>query len=193
MLTSARAGHGFSLIELLVAMAIMGLLMAAAIPTFSVWIANSRVRTTAESIQNGLMLAKAEAVRRNAKVQFVMTASAPTVANINTITPATTGSNWLVRLYRAPIPPAATGVYTATDFIQGRSSAEGGRNTTVVAGQASIVFSGMARLSPIPAATVNVDVDGTGADRELRIAVTQGGAIRMCDPALSIATSTMGC
>ena len=187
MLTGARAGQGFSLIELVVAMGILGVLTAAAVPNFSAWIANSRVRTTAESIQNGLMLAKAEAVRRNAKVQFVVTTSAPTVANVNTITPATTGSNWMVRLYRA------TTAYAATDFIQGRSSAEGGSNTTVVAGQSNFVFSGMARLSPIPAATVNVNVTGTGADRALRITVSQGGAIRMCDPALSIATSTMGC
>ncbi|MEJ7807580.1 MAG: GspH/FimT family pseudopilin [Telluria sp.] len=187
MLSGARAGHGFSLIELLVAMAILGLLMAAAGPGFSEWIANSRVRTTAESIQNGLMLAKAEAVRRNAKVQFVMTDSAPTVANIDAITASTTGSGWLVRKYRA------TGTYVSADFIQGRSIAEGGTNTTVTAGQSSFVFSGIARLSPIPGATVNVNVSGSGATRPLRITVTQGSAIRMCDPALSIATSTMGC
>ena len=187
MLSEARASHGFSLIELMVAMAIFGLLMAAAVPNLTAWISNARVRTTAESIQNGLMLAKAEAVRRNVKVEFIVTSSAPTVANINTITAATTGSNWLVRVYRA------SGVYTAPDFIQGRSSAESGNNTTVTAGQSSFVFSGMARLSPIPAGTVNVNVSGTGASRPLRIAVTQGAAIRMCDPALSIASSTMGC
>ena len=187
MLSGARAGHGFSLIELLVVMGIMGLVMAAAAPNFSEWIANSRVRTSAESFQNGLMLAKAEAVRRNAKVEFVVTDSAPTVANVDAITAATSGRGWLVRQYRA------TGSYVSTDFIQGRSIAEGGTNTTVRAGQSSFVFSGTARLSPIPGATVNVDVTGSGATRPLRITVTQGSAIRMCDPALSIATSTMGC
>lgn len=187
MLSGERAAQGFSLIELAVAMAILGLLTAAAVPNFTSWIANARVRTTAESIQNGLMLAKAEAVRRNAKVQFVVTSSAPTVANINSITAATAGNNWLVRVFRTG------GVYTAPDFIQSRSSTESGGNTTVAAGQSNFVFTGMARLSPIPAATVNVNVTGAGATRALRIAVTQGGAIRMCDPALSIATSTMGC
>lgn len=187
MLSGTRARHGFTLIELVVSVAIAGVLLAAAAPSFSTWIANSRVRTTAESIQNGLMLAKAEAVRRNAKVQFVVTSSAPTVANINAITAATGGTGWLVRVYRA------NGTYTAADFIQGRSSAEGGTNVTVAAGQSNFIFSGTARLSPIPAASVNINVSGTGADRPLRVTVAQGSAIRMCDPALSIANSTMGC
>lgn len=187
MLTGTRAGHGFTLIELVVSVAIVGVLLAAAAPGFSAWIANSRVRTTAESIQNGLMLAKAEAVRRNTKVQFVVTSSAPTAANINAITAATSGTGWLVRVYRS------SGTYTATDFIQGRSSAEGGTNVTVAAGQSNFIFSGIARLSPIPAASVNINVTGTDADRPLRITVAQGSAIRMCDPALSIANSTMGC
>lgn len=187
MLTGTRPSQGYSLVELMVTLAIVAVLMATATPSFSAWLANSRVRTTAESIQNGLMLAKAEAVRRNAKVQFVVTSSAPTAANINSITAATGGTGWMVRMYRS------AGVYTASDFIQGRSSAEGGKNVTVAAGQSTFVFSGTARLSPIPAANVSINVTGTNADRPLRITVTQGSAIRMCDPALSIATSTMGC
>ena len=136
MLSGTRAGRGFTLIELVVSVAIVGVLLAAAAPSFGTWMANSRVRTTAESIQNGLMLAKAEAVRRNARVQVVVTSSAPTVANINVITPATGGTGWLVRVYRAG------GTYTAADFIQGRSSAEGGTNVTVAAGQSNFIFFG---------------------------------------------------
>lgn len=185
MLGGARAGHGYSLVELMVAVAVVGVLMAAAVPSFTQWIANARVRTTAESIQNGLMLAKAEAVRRNAKVQFLLTSSAPTVANVGSVALAT-GTSWMVRVYKAS-------AYTSSDFIQGRSSAEGGLNTAVTAGQPDFVFSGIARLWPIPAADVSINISGTGSNRPLRITVTRGSAIRMCDPALSIATSTMGC
>ena len=189
MLSDLRASRGFSLLELLAVVGILGIMMAVAAPNFTLWIANSRVRTTAESIQNGLMLAKAEAVRRNVKVQFVLTSTAPSAANVNTVVAATGGTGWMVRVYRSGASPT----YTSADFIQGRSVAEGGANTTIAGGQSAFVFSGVARLSPIPAATVNINVTGTGADRPLRIAVTQGGAIRMCDPGLSIATSTMGC
>lgn len=187
MLSGARPGQGYSLIELMVTISILGVLTAAAIPTFGEWIANSRVRTTAESIQNGLMLAKGEAVRRNAKVQFVLTSTAPTGANVSTVVASTTGTGWMVRQYRA------TGTYASDDFLQGRSVAEGGRNTSVAAGQSSFVFAGTARLSPLPAATVIINITGTGATRPLRVTVAPGSAIRMCDPALSIATTTMGC
>lgn len=187
MLSAARNTRGYTMVELVVVVAIAAILAATAALNFSEWIANSRVRTSAESIQNGLMLAKAEAVRRNAKVQFVLTDTVPIVGNVNTITASTSGRSWVVRQYRS------TGSYVAGDFIQGRSIAEGGTGTTVTGGQSNFVFTGTARLSPIPGATVSVNVNATGATRPLRITVTQGSAIRMCDPALSIASSAMGC
>jgi type IV fimbrial biogenesis protein FimT len=183
----AKANTGFTLIELMVTVAVLGILMALAMPNYTQWIANTRVRTTAEAIQNGLMLAKGEAVRRNAKVQFVLTNNDPVVGNVNTVTAAVSGKAWMVRTY------LSAGTYTSANFIQGRSSAEGSANTTVDADQSTVVFTGMAGLSPVPAATVNIDVTGTGASRPLRITIARGGAIRMCDPNLAIATTTMGC
>lgn len=179
---------GFTLIELMVAISIFGLLLALAAPSYSQWIANTRVRTTAEAIQNGLMLAKAEAVRRNTKVQFVLTAGDPIAANANTITASTAGKAWMVRTYQSG------GTYTSADFIQGRSSAEGSTNTTVTADQSTFVFTGVGGLSPIPAGTVNISITAsTGTSRTLKVTVAPGGAIRMCDAGLSITTTTMGC
>ena len=70
--TPRRSEHGFSLVELMVTVAVLSLLMTLAVPSFAEWIQNSRIRTAAESIQNGLQVARAEAVRRNARVEFAL-------------------------------------------------------------------------------------------------------------------------
>jgi type IV fimbrial biogenesis protein FimT len=60
-----------TLIEIMVAVTIVVILLAAAMPSFSEWIQNSKIRTAAESIQNGISLARSEAVHRNTVAQFV--------------------------------------------------------------------------------------------------------------------------
>jgi type IV fimbrial biogenesis protein FimT len=178
---------GVTLIELMIGVAIITLLVLMAAPSYTQWIANTRVRATTEAIQNGLMLAKGEALKRNAKVQFVLTSDDPVVANVDSLTASTSGAAWMVRIFQAG------GTYTDADFIQGRSAAEGGANTAVSAGQSTVVFTGMGGLSPVPAANIAIDVSGTGSNRALRTTIEKGGAIRMCDPALSVATSSVGC
>lgn len=195
MLNNLRSPHhagdgGFTLIELMVTIAILGLLLISAAPSYTQWIANTKVRTTAEAIQNGLMLAKAEAVRTNSKVQFVLTNSDPIAANVNSITPNTAGKSWMVRTFRAG------GSYSASDYVQGRSSAEGSSNVTVAAARTSFVFTGIGSVITDPVMTspvLNIDVSTPAATRRLRVTVSRGGAIRMCDQELSIANSAMGC
>ena len=69
--------RGFSLVELMVTVAVLSLLMTLAVPSFNEWIQNGRIRTAAESIQNGLQVARAEAVRRNARVEFALVSTVP--------------------------------------------------------------------------------------------------------------------
>ena len=180
---------GFTLIELMVTITLLGLLVIWGAPNYSQWIANTRVRTTAEAIQNGLMLAKAEAVRTNSKVQFVLTNGDPVAANVNSITANIAGRSWMVRTFREG------GTYSASDFVQGRSSAEGSSNVTVAAAQHSFVFTGIGSMSPVPTASpLNIDISSPPpASRRLRVTVSRGGAIRMCDRELLIANSAMGC
>ena len=44
--------RGFSLVELMVTVAVLSLLMTLAVPSFNEWIQNGRIRTAAESIQS---------------------------------------------------------------------------------------------------------------------------------------------
>ena len=83
------------MIELMVGIAIVAVLFAMASPSFGVWIKNSQIRTSAEAIQNGLMLARSEAVRRNTTVRFQLTSTLD-----NNCALSTSGSNWVVSLSR---------------------------------------------------------------------------------------------
>ena len=64
---------GFTLIELMAALAILALLLLLGMPSFISFLRNSEIRSTAESIINGLRTASAEATRRNSRIAFTFT------------------------------------------------------------------------------------------------------------------------
>jgi len=180
--------RGFSLIELIVGMAIFGILMSLGIPAFTDWMRNARVRTTAESVLNGLQLARVEAVRRNTTVGFSLVDTTTSDCALSTA-----GPNWIVSVDspvgQCEVPPSDT---TAPRTIQLRSGGEGGgAGTTVDADQSSIVFNGLGRPTPLPGADIAIAFESAtgeacradgGPVRCLRVEVGIGGQIRMCDP-----------
>ncbi|MBA4381385.1 MAG: pilus assembly protein FimT [Sideroxydans sp.] len=160
---------GFSLIELIVGVAILGILTAVAVPNFQVWMKNSQVRTAAEAIANGIQLARAEAVTRNTNVEFVLGAN----------------TSWVVR--------TAAGVN-----IQSRESSEGSRDVTVTAvdslgaATTTITYSNLGLIAPNADASeslAQVDFTAPDATRDLRVTIGVGGNARMCDPNQSTGTS----
>ena len=54
-------------------MVVMALLVGLAMPSMSTWIRNSRLRAASDSLQDGLRLAQAEALRRSRQVVFSLT------------------------------------------------------------------------------------------------------------------------
>jgi type IV fimbrial biogenesis protein FimT len=161
-----------------------GILLALAMPGFSNWLRNARVRTTAESVQNGLQLARAEAVRRNTPV------ASSRQHHRCRLRPRHCRSE-LGRQPRRPEralrhPPSAD---TDPRIIQSRSAAEGGAATTIASVHhrlASTAWGAPRR----PAMSISRARDGEacledgGPVRCLRVVVSLGGQIRMCDPAL---------
>lgn len=98
-----RPSNGFSLIELIISVAIFGVLLAVALPNFRQWTTDTQVRNHAAYVFSGLQKAKAEAIRHNYNARFQF------VSNMNAdCTIVATGSEWLVS-HGDPTLPAASG------------------------------------------------------------------------------------
>ena len=160
---------GFTLVELLIGIAVLAILITVAMPNFRSWTLNSQIRNAAESFRNGLQRARGEAVSRNTNVELA-------------ILGGDTSTAWEVRL-----PGSAV--------IDSRASSEGSRlvkRTVTPAGATTVTFSNLGRLTANSGAAaaftlVEFDLDPAILEvrlsRELRVMVVgPAGSVRMCDP-----------
>jgi type IV fimbrial biogenesis protein FimT len=164
----ARRQRGFSVIEAMIVVTVLVIMLALSAPMGSEWLANSRIRSAADGVLAGLQLARAEAVKRNTAVEFVLEAA-----------PA---ANWTVR------------VALSGEEIQSRPAGEGTADVTVTpspVGATRISFDGLGRRvanidGSNPLDRIDVDLPATvlAADRtrDLRLQFGTGGQIVMCDP-----------
>jgi type IV fimbrial biogenesis protein FimT len=190
---------GFTLLELLVSMAIFTVLIALGVPTMQTWIANSKVRAVADSLQNGLRLAQAESLRRSRQVVFALTNS--TTPGNGGFTAVANGSYWAVQT----IPAMTDGSESATVVTTGVLTWAG--SPVTVTGQAAICFNSMGRLvananTGVNGAVCTVPTAGVGsaavptlnyvvsltrangaplADHSLEVEVALGGRIHLCN------------
>ncbi len=63
-----RGEKGFSLIELIIVVVLIGVMVVMAIPSYSDFIANQRARTNAQTLLGTLMYARSEAIKINGNV-----------------------------------------------------------------------------------------------------------------------------
>ena len=197
--------RGVTLIELAVVLAIVAILLSQASSYFAAWTQNAQIRTATESIQNGLQLARSEAIRRNRSVMFWLTSTA-------TPKPA----DWLVGCSTpvgAGVQPEAAGDCPGSHTTGGTPTAYNWIQRQLAADQQTA----LAQVTITPANATNVtfnslglvttNTDGSnsitqidiaipslpsGTARPLRVTVS-GGQIRMCDPALNPANDPRGC
>lgn len=169
-----KSGHlGFTLVELLIGITIMAIVLAVAMPSFNTWIVNTKIRTTAESVANGLQRARAEAVARNTNVSFVLG----------------TGTNWTVNV----VSPASV--------LESRYSAEGSTGVTPTvspAGATTVTFNNLGLIvtnADASASILKVDFAAVGGNQNLRVVIGVAGAglTRVCDPNLATGSSPRAC
>lgn len=206
MLNPVSRQKGFSLVELMIGLVILAILISAGLPVFSLWMQNTQNRAAAESILNGLQMARTEAVRHNANVRFNFTTANSIAWSVGCVIPVGDLN--------------ADGEEDCPAVIQSRSGGEGTGNaragistaaipTPALAGNfnpalasgtglpAGVTFTFLGRVP-----TVNIGADITRIDitnaassaaRRMVITIGTGGTIRMCDPALLLANNPQGC
>lgn len=187
MLSPFHKQGGVSLIELMIGLAIAAILLGLGMPGFQTFMSNSHIRNASEAIQNGLSLAKAEAVRRNTNVSLVLNGTSWTVecvTAVGDIEPLPAGDG-------IPDCPGTNPAATTPSYIQSRPQAEGSSRASVSPATATVTFTSLGRTTMAANATATFNIsnpDGTcassgGSMRCLRVVVTPAGQIRMCDPA----------
>jgi type IV fimbrial biogenesis protein FimT len=210
--------RGFTLVEVLISIAVLGVLIALGVPGFGEWLQNQQIRAAADATLNGLQVARGEAVRRNAPVRFVLVSDLTS----NCILPSDplgtpAPLSWVVSL---DDPTGACDAVTFKDevpappvrILQRRTNAEGSPNSLatvafvpappaapVAQAANTVTFSPLGNVianADASKSIVRIDVTNpsvaAGAVRPLRIAVNPGGSARMCDPALA-ASDPRGC
>jgi prepilin-type N-terminal cleavage/methylation domain-containing protein len=160
--------RGFSAIELLIVLVILGLLAAVSVPWFGKLRRRAELRSAAMEIGTTLVAARMKAVRRNVNTSVVIntTSVMDGVHEINTIEPP------------APIPVPNPGVPLTLSARAIRFVA--------TPGGGSITFNGTGRMvappSPTPGAIVIEGPVGIGSNNQITIETSVGGRVRIITP-----------
>jgi type IV fimbrial biogenesis protein FimT len=173
--------RGFTLIELMIAVAIFAILLVLAGPMYSDFMGNTQIRTAAENSLAGVRLAQTSAVKTNRPAKVVIDASA--------------GGGWDVYLFDENTGDYATTALESYRWIAGAPKAV----VTLPGGGTEVAFDGLGRVcttvlcSSAGAATTPVtEVDVTnplvGSPRALKVMISSIGgtaATKLCDPAVA--------
>lgn len=159
--------RGFTLVELLVTLAVLAVAATLAAPSAARMIASRKVQTAAQSILDGLTQARTEAVRRNTQVRFDLTAGGTgwTVTQVSsgTVLHSFASPDWSALLL-ASAGSATSATFLSTGLLQGGT-----------------------QLS-------QVTISSPSSDNAVRrVNVFGGGLIRLCDPTVTVADDPRRC
>jgi len=165
-----RTSRGFSLIEVLMVLVIVGIMTAIALPAMRIHLANADIRGVAEEMRSGLEVARTEAIRRNTAVKFTRN-----------------GVGWSV------VVPGATPAADVTVATRAARQAQ----VNVTADVDTITYGGSGWTTPF-GASMNISLQSasvgqcrpSGGINCLNITAAAGGLVRSCDPAAVTGSAT---
>lgn len=154
---------GFSLIEVMIALALVVLVLMLGLPALSSALASLRVRAVAEGILAGLQIARTEAVRRNQPVSFRLDSE--------------TGGGWSVLLV------------SDGSVLQAKPSSEGGSINVQADLGTTLTFNNLGQRTTPAGGVLSFsltnpvgDCQPSGSIRCLSLLVQPSGEVRLCDP-----------
>lgn len=193
--------RGFSLVELMIGVALIAVILGLAAPAMGTYLQNSKIANATQDYFSGLQTARTEAIHRNVPVEFALTDTAVNTVNLaNVLAPSATGLSWAVRAS----DPAPSAAYTLVEAKSGHDGANDASSLSGVQVAVSgpvgfaglITFNGFGGTSDgLPYA---IDISNSAAGvcaaiggpiRCRRITITPGGRISACDPAALAADS----
>lgn len=177
-LSAARVAKGFTLIELMVSIAIVAILLALATPSFVDYFERYRLRSAVDDTLNLYAAARQGAVEadRNVRVTFAASTSDWCVGGVQQTDPVAVGDP-------VPVAPAACdcGSTPAGCSVNGATlvASEGGRGVTIGSGGTDVTFdSKNGTLNPL--GTAAIDFFSSTARYGLRVQVSALGQARAC-------------
>jgi type IV fimbrial biogenesis protein FimT len=173
MLKRGPVERGFTLVELMISITVLGIILMLGLPAFGSWLQNQQLRAASEGMLNGLQTARAEAIRRNLLVQIVV---APPGTGWS-VTEAVSGAAIQTRVKEEGSPNAVLTVTpnaATTVTFTSLGSVAANLNASATATQFDISNAAGGSCQP------------TGPMRCLRVVVSGGGSVRMCDPSVSL-------
>jgi len=189
---SATRPLGFTLIEMLIVVAIIAIATTLGIPSYRAWVQNTQIYNAADSVQNGLQKAQAVAVKQNTNIEFVLGTNPP----------------WKIQI---PGNAVACPNVDNTNLLE-CSTSEGSKNVTTtglaadgLTAAAIITFSnlgGVVANAPVagvvPPSLARIDFNSAvlAGSRNLRVTIGINGVgsnIKMCDPSMPTGTSPRAC
>lgn len=145
----SRYYQGFTLIELMVVMVVIGVLVTVGIPSFRTLMANNQVNNAANELLYAIQLARSEAIERNQMVSLCPSSDK---------TSCTANGNWHVG-WIIFLDNAANGVRDSSEEIIRVQDALD--STVTMTGPTSIQFATGGYLEPVATKTISASATGS--------------------------------
>lgn len=170
LIQTGPAAKGFTLIELMVVIAIMGILLAIAVPSFTVYFEKYRARRAADTISAFLINAKSEAVKRNAGVNAVFKITSG-------------GTPWCVGLTTLNTCNCTSAGSCQIDSVDRVVSSADYKGVLLIGPDTDYAFrfdQVRGTLATVTGETVEIE---SASGQQVNVVVSPRGRIRLCSPA----------